>query len=181
MNSVLVFLLALGAICVATNEQRIPLELLNRDKILARGGWGLSISTCPVRASGCNIIYCPNSSICASSLLGSWASQACCSDSRSYYIFINTLTERKPLFFCNIILTATNVAADDYSTLPVTSFCENHMWPTWWLPGETDLGYFTCLEGQIGPTSVDFVSNLKRIAAFLKAFFVSRSFLALVR
>lgn len=92
MISLLIFVLALGAISLATNEQkipqRIPLELLNRCKILAGGGWGLSVSTCPVRTSGCDTVYCPNSSVCASSLLGSWASQACCSDSRSYYYLL---------------------------------------------------------------------------------------------
>jgi hypothetical protein len=52
-----------------TNEQkipqRIPLELLNRDKILAEGGGSLSISTRPVRASSCNVLCLNLGSICA--------------------------------------------------------------------------------------------------------------------
>jgi len=81
----LVVLLAFGATSVAADEQRIPRELLTRDKLPDGGGWGLSVSTCPLQTRKCSSVNFSNSSVCVGSLLGDSA-ESCRTNSKSYLL-----------------------------------------------------------------------------------------------
>jgi len=79
-------------------------------------------------------------------------------------------------YSCIILLIVTNLATSCYSALASTPFCADDSWAMWWISGPANSGYFCCLDGQIGLTSKQCVSNEEVIASSLTASFVRNSF-----
>jgi hypothetical protein len=132
------------------------------------------MQTCLVGTTSCDLACCPNSLVRQINLDSNWADQACCPDCESHSPPLKSGILSR--YSCIILLIVTNQATNCYSALQSTHFCSDDSWAMRWIAGPANSGYFCCLEGQIGLTSKQCVSNEEVIASSLAASFVRNSF-----